>query len=101
MWMLFYDENVATAWDLLRKAYFDKTIPGLIRLSCTTQPSNNAQIIFCFVGPSDNQEHCCAVGRRILKITKYSKQKCQSTFSSFIFYKRPKMHGHLYAEGFE
>jgi hypothetical protein len=101
MWMLHYDhQHVDVAWEKLKKAYFAKEIDGLIRISCTRHAINNCKVIYCFVGPADNQTHCRAVGRRIIEVMNYARQDCHQDYPPFIYYKVPKIPGPLYKESF-
>lgn len=99
--MLHYDSHqIEAAWETLRSKYLSKEIDGLIRISCATEAQNSSKVIYCFVGPAEDQLHCRTVGRKILEVMKYTRQTCHFDFLPFIYYKVPRVNGCLYKEPF-
>lgn len=88
--MIFYDQqNHAAAWAKLKKLYFERKLPGVIKISSakTEKEPGKGIALLAFAGPTDDEEHCLRVGQTLVERMRHVRQYCNGQYDQKIYFK--------------
>ena len=97
-WCLFYDWiNFDQAWAKITQLYQSKELVGVLKLARANNtylrsPNENSSgcPILAFTGPCEEKEYVMQVGIGLLKLMKFTRQRCSKNYPQNIYFKRTK-----------